>query len=363
MTTSMTATSAESARVPNRWRALAVICLCVTVVILDNTILNVALPSIQRSLHASGAQLQWVVDAYTLTFAALLLIAGNLGDKYGRRGALLVGLVIFGTGSALAAFATSATALIAFRGLMGIGGAAIFPTTLSIITNTFEGDERGRAIGIWSALSGVGIAAGPIVGGFLLDHYWWGSVLLVNIPIVAASIVLVVLYVPTSKAEHAPPLDIPGAVLATAGMTALVYGIIEAPHAGWTSTKVVVALTLGVVVLVAFVLREHSTDHPMLPVTVLCRQTFQRRVRGTRPDVLRSVRLHLFVDPVPAIRSRTGSARGGPAPRRTRDRHHRERAARTTDLGAHRDKGGRRRRPCSGRRGHGAALPHLDPRR
>jgi EmrB/QacA subfamily drug resistance transporter len=274
LVTSTTATLAPSARVPHRWRALAVINVCVTVVILDNTILNVALPSIQQSLHASGAQLQWVVDAYTLTFAALLLIAGNLGDKYGRRGALLVGLVIFGTGSALAAFTTSATALIAFRGLMGIGGAAIFPTTLSIITNIFEGDERGRAIGIWSALSGVGIAAGPIVGGFLLDHFWWGSVLLVNIPIVAVAIVLVVLFVPTSKAEHAPPLDIPGAVLATAGMTALVYGIIEAPRTGWTSTKVVFALTLGVIVLVAFVLREHSTDHPMLPVKFFADKRF-----------------------------------------------------------------------------------------
>ena len=137
------------------------------------------------------------------------------------------------------------TALIAFRALMGVGAAAIFPTTLSIITNIFDGDERGRAIGIWAGLSGLGLAAGPIVGGLLLDRFWWGSVLLVNVPIVAISIVLVVLFVPTSKDEHAPPLDIAGAVLATAGMTALIYGIIEAPTKGWGSTEVLVALALG----------------------------------------------------------------------------------------------------------------------
>jgi EmrB/QacA subfamily drug resistance transporter len=266
--------TAGLARMPHRWRTLGVICLCVTVIILDNTILNVALPSIERSLHATATQLQWTVDSYTLTFASLLLVAGNLGDKYGRRGALLVGLVIFGVGSGLAAFATSATALIAFRALMGVGGAAIFPTTLSIISNTFEGDERGRAIGIWAGLSGLGLAAGPIVGGLLLDQFWWGSVLLVNVPIVAVSIVLVVLWVPTSKDEHAPPLDIPGAVLATAGMTALIYGIIEAPTKGWGSTEVVVALALALVILVAFVLREHSTDHPMLPVVFFADRRF-----------------------------------------------------------------------------------------
>jgi EmrB/QacA subfamily drug resistance transporter len=271
---SVTAPAAGLVRTPHRWRALGVICLCVTVIVLDNTILNVALPSIERSLHASASDLQWMVDAYTLTFASLLLVAGNLGDKYGRRGALLVGLVIFGVGSGLAAFATSATALIAFRALMGIGGAAIFPTTLSIIDNIFEGDERGRAIGIWAGLSGLGLAAGPIVGGLLLDQFWWGSVLLVNVPIVAISIVLVVLYVPTSKDEHAPPLDIAGAVLATVGMTALIYGIIEAPGKGWGSTEVVVALALALVVLIAFVLREHSARHPMLPVQFFADRRF-----------------------------------------------------------------------------------------
>ncbi len=256
----------QKSRTPHRWRTLAVICLCVIVIILDNTILNVALPSIERSLHASASELQWTVDAYTLTFASLLLVAGNLGDRYGRRGALLTGLVVFGAGSGFAAFATSAGTLIAFRALMGLGAAAIFPTTLSIITNIFDGDERGRAIGIWAALAGLGIAAGPILGGILLDHFWWGSVLLVNVPIVMIAIVLLIMFVPTSKDPEAPPLDVPGAVLATTGMTALLYGIIEAPRNGWSSSEVVVALLLGVVLLVAFVVRERSTDHPMLPV-------------------------------------------------------------------------------------------------
>ncbi len=274
MTVSAAGGSLPLVRAAHRWRALAVICLCVTVIVLDNTILNVALPSIEQSLHASATQLQWMIDAYTLTFASLLLAVGNLGDKYGRRGALLAGLVIFGGGSGLAAFASSAGALIAFRALMGVGGAAIFPTTLSIITNVFEGDERGRAIGIWSAISGLGIAAGPIVGGLLLAHFWWGSVLLVNVPIVALSIVLVLLFVPTSKDERAARLDVLGAVLGTAGMTALIYGIIEAPRHGWSSTQVVTALLLGVIVLFAFVLRERSTDHPMLPVIFFANRRF-----------------------------------------------------------------------------------------
>ncbi len=249
------------------WIALTVVCLSVLVIVLDNTILNVALPSIERSLHASSSQLQWTVDAYTLVFASLLLTAGTLGDRHGRRGTLMTGLAIFGIGSGLAAFAPSAPWLIAFRSLMGFGAAAIFPTTLSIITNMFEGAERGRAIGIWAALSGVGVALGPIVGGVMLDHWWWGSVLLVNLPIVALSLILLPLLVPTSKEAHAPPVDPPGAVLSVAGLTALLYGIIQAPHDGWGSATVTISIAAGIALLALFTFNERRSEHPMLQLS------------------------------------------------------------------------------------------------
>ncbi len=216
------------------------------VIVLDNTILNVALPSIVRDLGATTSQLQWTVDAYTLVFAGLLLTAGTLGDRYGRRGTLMVGMAIFGTGSAAAAFSGSPSVLIAFRAVMGLGAALIFPSTLSIITNIFEGAERGRAIGIWAALSGAGVALGPIVGGVLLEHFWWGSVFLVNVPIVVLALVLLVFLVPTSKDPQLRALDRGGAVLSMAALTALLYGIIEGPTRGWTSSIVVGALAAGV---------------------------------------------------------------------------------------------------------------------
>jgi EmrB/QacA subfamily drug resistance transporter len=246
--------------------ALAVVCISVTVIVLDNTIMNVALPSIADSLHANSSQLQWVVDAYTLVFASLLLSAGTVGDRYGRRGTLMIGLAIFGIGSLLAAFATNPWSLISFRALMGIGAAAIFPTTLSIITNMFTGAERGRAIGIWAALAGVGVALGPILGGALLDRWWWGSVLLVNVPIVIISLVLIPIFVPTSRDPAARPLDPWGFVLSIAGLTALLYGIIEGPRLGWRSSNVVAGLVIGVSVLAAFVAWEHHTKTPMLPL-------------------------------------------------------------------------------------------------
>ena len=256
----------QQAPYERRWLALAVVCLSVVVIVLDGTIMNVAIPSIQESLHANSSQLQWTIDAYTLVFAALLLSAGTLGDRYGRRGTLMTGLAIFGLGSALAAFASTASELILFRALMGAGAAAIYPTTLSTITNIFEGVERGRAIGIWAALGGVGVALGPILGGVLLDRWWWGSVLLVNVPIVAVALVLLPLVVPTSRDPQARPLDPPGFVLSIGGLTALLYGIIEGPRSGWGSTRVMTALTIGIVLLVSFVVWERHTRDPMLPL-------------------------------------------------------------------------------------------------
>ncbi len=251
---------------PRRWSALAVLCLCVVVIVLDNTILNVALPSIVESMQATNSQLQWMIDAYTLVFAALLLTAGTLGDRYGRRGALMSGLAIFGLGSIAAAFAAGPWWLIAFRGVMGFGAAFIFPTTLSLITNIFSGEERSKAIGIWSALSGVGIALGPILGGLLLEWFWWGSVFLVNIPIVLVAIPLVHFVVPTSKDPSEPRVDVVGVTLSILALGGLLFGIIQGPETGWTSPPVLVGLVGGALFLAAFIWWEWRDDEPMLPL-------------------------------------------------------------------------------------------------
>src|SRR5262249_54083953 len=217
-----------------RWWTLGVLSLSLLVIMLDNTILNVALPTLRRDLNASPSQLQWVLDAYVLVFAGLLLTAGSLGDRFGRKRALDIGLLVFAAGSALSAFAGSPGTLIASRALMGIGGAFIMPSTLSITTNVFTGRERTRAIGVSAAMAALGIAMGPVAGGWLLAHFWWGSVFLVNLPVVALALVVGVALVPESKDPAAGRPDPFGAVLSVVGLTSLVYGIIEGPSRGWT---------------------------------------------------------------------------------------------------------------------------------
>lgn len=250
-----------------RWYILAVLCFSLLIIVMDNTILNVALPTLVRKLHASESQLQWMVDAYTLLFAGLLLTMGNLGDKFGRRGALAAGLTIFGIGSALSALAHSPAQLIGFRALTGTGAALIMPATLSILTNVFPAEERARAIGIWAGISGVAIALGPVIGGFLLVHYWWGSVFLINVPVCALALVIGRLIMPSSRDPHAQPLDPIGAGLSIVGLVSLVYGIIEAPNKGWTSGTIVGALGVAAVVLSIFIVWELHSDHPMLNVS------------------------------------------------------------------------------------------------
>jgi EmrB/QacA subfamily drug resistance transporter len=257
-----------------RWLILVVLCVSLLVIVLDNSILNVALPTIQKDLDATSSDLQWIVDAYTLVFAGLLLTAGSLGDRYGRRGALQLGFALFGIGSVASAMATSSGQLISTRAFMGIGGALIMPATLSIITNLFPAHERGKAIGAWAGVAGLGGALGPLTGGFLVEHFYWGSVFLVNIPIVIFGLLAGFFVIPTSKDPHAAKLDPLGAVLSIAGLTGLLYAIIEAPAEGWGSGHIVIPGTVGIVLLLAFVWWERTIDHPMLDVSFFKKPRF-----------------------------------------------------------------------------------------
>lgn len=257
-----------------RWYTLGVICLSLIVITIDNTILNVALPTIVRDLGATGSQLQWIVDAYVLVFACMLLTAGALGDKYGRKGALTVGIVIFGAFSVVASFAWSPGMLIASRALMGVGAAFIFPTTLSILTNTFTGQERARAIGIWAGVSGVGVAIGPVLGGWLVETFSWGAVFLVNVPVCTAALILGYFFVPTSRDPANRAFDPIGALLSVAFLVALLYGIIEVPQSGWTAPAVLVSLAIGLAFLGLFAIWEMRTRTPMLDVRVFANPRF-----------------------------------------------------------------------------------------
>ena len=251
---------------PQRNGILAVMCLSLVVIVLDNSILNVAIPTISQTLKASDQQLLWIIDAYTLVFAGLLLTAGTLGDRFGRRLLLQVGLGIFGLASLIAAFADTPLQLIIGRGLMGIGGAAIMPSTLSIITNVFPPKERTRAIGIWAAFAGIGVAIGPLTGGFLIEHFWWGSVFLVNIPVVIFGIGINAIMVPESKAEKPEKIDFVGAGLSIVGLSSLLYGIIIGSVKNFTDSDVLGAFILSAITLVVFFIWESKSDHPMLQI-------------------------------------------------------------------------------------------------
>jgi EmrB/QacA subfamily drug resistance transporter len=251
-----------------RWWILALLCFSLLVIVLDNSILNVALPTIVDQLHADNSQLQWMVDSYTLVFAGLLLTMGSLGDKYGRRGALQAGFIIFGLGSIASAMTTTPNQLIATRAFMGIGGALIMPATLSIITNTFPAHERGRAIGMWAGVAGLGGALGPLTGGFLVERFYFGSVFLVNVPIVIVGLICGVFLIPTSKDPSSPRLDPVGAVLSIVALTSLLYAIIEGPTEGFSDPKIVTGFVVGAVLLVVFALWERHSTHPMLDVNL-----------------------------------------------------------------------------------------------
>jgi MFS family permease len=224
---------------------LGVLSLAVVVIGMDNFVLNLALPTLVRELQATASELQWMVDAYVVVFAGLLLTMGAVGDRFGRKRLLTLGLLVFVAASAASAWAGSAEVLIGARAALGVGAAMIFPATLSIVTAMFPPAQRGRAIGAWAAMAGLGIVLGPVVGGWLLDRFWWGSVFLINVPVVAVVLLAGWLLIPESKDPAATPLDPLGAVLSTAGIAALVYGLIEAPDNGWTDPLTLAAFALG----------------------------------------------------------------------------------------------------------------------
>ncbi len=248
-----------------RWAVLAVLCVSLLIVSLDNTILNIALPALIKNLHATESQLEWIVDIYACVFAGLLLVAGSIGDRVGRKTVFCAGLAVFAAGSAGSAFSTSVSTLIMARSVMGLGAACIMPATLSIITNVFrDPDDQARAIGIWSATTGLGIAVGPIAGGWLLAHYWWGSVFLINVPVAVVGLAAALWLVPDSRDPQRRRIDALGAVLSTTGLALLLWSIIEAPVRGWHSTLVIGAGAGAVVILAGFVVWERHTTHPIL---------------------------------------------------------------------------------------------------
>jgi EmrB/QacA subfamily drug resistance transporter len=252
-----------------RWAILGVLCLSLLVIVVDGSIVNVALPTLVRRLHASTPALQWVADAYTLAMAGLLLSLGSLGDRIGRQRTLAGGLVVFGVGSALAGLSGSAGELIASRVVMGVGAAAIMPATLSILTNVFTVPaERAKAIATWSAVTGLGVAIGPTLGGWLLEHFSWGSIFMVNVPIVAVALLAGRFLVPASKNPDPKPLDPAGLVTSMVGVVAVVYAIIEAPSYGWLSARTLGVAGAGIVVLVGWVLFELRSSHPMVDLRV-----------------------------------------------------------------------------------------------
>jgi EmrB/QacA subfamily drug resistance transporter len=254
---------------------LVALLLAAFLVNLDTTLVNVALPAIVRQLHATTTQLQWVVDSFNLVFAALLLTFGSLSDRLGRKGMLLAGLTVFGAASLAGGFLSSPAQLIAARSVMGLGAAMTFPSTLSLISNVFtERRERARAIGLWGAIAGVAIAMGPIVGGWLLEHFSWASIFTAMAPVAAAAMILVAFIVPTSKDPDASAADVPGLVLSSAAMALLVFTIIEAPAYGWGAARSVAGFAGSAVLLAAFVMRERRAAHPMLDVRLFRNMRF-----------------------------------------------------------------------------------------
>ncbi|MER6009340.1 MFS transporter [Streptomyces bluensis] len=266
-----------------RWAILGVLMLSLLIVVLDNSILNVAIKTISTpaptGLGATQSELEWAINAYTLVFAGLLFSAGLLGDRLGRKKVLLAGLVVFGIGSALAAQSGSPAELIAFRAVMALGAAFVMPATLAVLMNVFERDEQAKAIGIWAGGVGLAIAIGPITGGVLLDHFWWGSVFLINVPIVVLALTLMLWLVPDSRDPNPGRVDPLGVALSVVGLVLLVYGIIKGGQlADFTNATVLATIGAGLAVLAVFVLFEKRSDHPSIDVTYFKNKVFSAAI-------------------------------------------------------------------------------------
>ncbi|MCX4909259.1 MFS transporter [Streptomyces sp. NBC_00878] len=284
----MTTPAVPASRIPEavhrrRWAILGVLMLSLLIVVLDNSILNVAIKTISTpaptGLGATQSELEWAINAYTLVFAGLLFSAGLLGDRLGRKKVLLGGLVVFGVGSALAAFSGTPVQLIAFRAVMGLGAAFVMPATLAVLMNVFERDEQPKAIGIWAGGVGLAIAIGPITGGVLLDHFWWGSVFLINVPIVLIALALMVWLVPDSRDPKPGRIDPVGVVLSVIGLVLLVYGIIKGGQlADFTDPTVLATIGAGLAVLVGFVVFEKRSSHPSIDVTYFKDKVFSAAI-------------------------------------------------------------------------------------
>jgi EmrB/QacA subfamily drug resistance transporter len=266
---------------PRRWTILSVLVVTLLVVVLDNTVLNVAMRTIADPVHGLGAtqaDLEWAINSYTLVFAGLLFTFGVLGDRIGRRRMLFLGLAVFGIASLASAYAGTPGQLIFARALMGIGGAAIMPSTLSIISNVFDPRDRGKAIGVWAGAVGLGVAIGPVVGGALLEKFWWGSVFLINVPIIVFGLIAIAALVPESRDPKPGRIDLPGVLLSIVGLVSLVFGIIRGGDHGFGSISAWGSIVVGIAVLITFVWFERRTDHPSLDVKLFKEPRFSAAV-------------------------------------------------------------------------------------
>ena len=256
-----------------KYWVLFVVSLTTFMVFVEGSVINTALPSIAREFAATNSTLQWVVNSYSLLVAGLLLFGGTTGDRFGRRRLLAIGAVIFGGAAVGAALSPNTTVLIIMRGLQGVGAAFMLPSTLSIITDVFERHERAKAIAVWTAVGGMGAGLGPVLGGLLVDHLSWEAVFWLHLPLVA-TILIGLSLVPESRDSRQTPMDLPGAILGTGGLLAVVYAIIQGPESGWSSAEIISSFALGVVLLVAFAFVEARSSHPMLPVHYLTQPGF-----------------------------------------------------------------------------------------